>query len=175
MRIFLFIMLIANVFSSGCSLLDGTNASGLKDYFVKTVEPAGVKYSIQKCEMSPAGTRSCYMIIDIDPAEFSKLATKLNLKKTYLFDSKTGELDSQLAMKVLNRASVIHEFKLQTPAFDLKNFETWNVEPLMPTAEFYLANPPVKPISGNSTTSFDFLIYDTATNIGFVFLSYPYG
>jgi len=169
------IMLVMLVFCSGCGLLDGYNASGLNDYFVKAIGSTPVKYSIQKCVMSPSGTRSCYLIMEIEPAEFAKLEVALNLKKTAFIDPVTGELDSSLAMIVLGRLEKVDEFKVQNTAFDLKNFDTWKVEPLKPGADLYLAKPALPPISGNSRTSFDFLIYDSGINKACVFLGYPYG
>ena len=175
MRVTYAVLLIMVIFCSGCGLLDGQNASGLHDYFVKAIGSTPVKYSVQKCVMSPSGSRSCYLIMEIEPAEFAKLTTALNLTKTGFIDPKTGEVDTRLAMDVLCRLEKVEDFKVQNPSFNLKDMDTWNVEPLKSGADLYLANPPVPPISGNSRSSFNFLIYEASSNKACVFLAYPYG
>jgi len=175
MRVTYAVLLIVMIFCSGCGLLDGQNASGLQDYCVKAIGSTPVKYSIQKCVMTPPGTRNCYLMMEIEPAEFAKLATALNLNKTVFIDPKTGEVDTRLSMDVLGRLEKVEDFKVQNPSFSLKDIDTWNVEPLKSGVDLYLANPPVPPISGNSRSSFNFLIYEASSNKACVFLAYPYG
>ncbi|MBF0406232.1 MAG: hypothetical protein HQM10_02675 [Candidatus Riflebacteria bacterium] len=172
----LIIMGLSFIFISGCTLFDSSTANGLKNYFLDAIKPHGIKVDEIACKVSPPGTRSAYYHFKISPAEFAKMKTALKLKKEELYDPVTKEITNfSLLTFHFSRAKEVENFAFQNPKFVPEDFDTHKESPLLSGVDIYVAEPPLKPMSGNSRSSFSFLIYNSSSNQACAFLEYPYG
>lgn len=172
----LIILGIFSIFSLGCGLMDDYSARGLKNYFIDAIKPHNIKIEEIACAISPSGSRTGYFLFKIDSGNFVSLITALKLEKKELFDPvKKEAIGNQELFFFLSRAKDIANFPCQNPLFKINDLDTWNETPFAAGIDVYIANPPLAPFSGNTRSSFDFLIYNSSTNQACAFLQYPYG
>jgi len=169
------VLVIALLFLSGCSIIEGSSGQGLKKYFLGFTEPHNIKMNEVSCGME-RGSRAGYFLFEITPVEFTRLRQALHLKEAPQNEEFKGDdYPSMIILQALRRGSLVGGFDFASPDFDKNDYETWSKSPLASGVKIYTADPPLQPMEGNVSSSFDFLIYNPSTGKCCAFLKYPYG
>jgi hypothetical protein len=159
----------------GCGIADPSR--GLATYFRNFLNSGKINFTEESRGMFPS-SRMGYFVFTVPHDEWAKLKAALSLKEI-------AELETERSVCLSCR----DQFKtVKNVPFDIWNIgwnpddsETWlddkgnAIKATKPGVSVFYADPPLPPMEGNSTTSFEHLIYDSTTGRCYAILAYPYG
>jgi hypothetical protein len=159
----------------GCGIADPSR--DLANYFRKFLDTGKITVTEESRGMF-SSSRMGYFIFTLPREESAKLQAALSLKPITSWDE-----ERRVCLLYRDRFKEVKNIK-----FDIWNTGwnpdaegTWlddkghDVKPTKPSITIFIANPPLPPLAGNSTTSFKHLFYDSSTGRCYVILEYPYG